>query len=95
MKVISSAREAVAKGSADVEDFQIAANGAEVADDGQVVPVDIPGSEYGTQVVINGIDSSVPTGVKRKRTGGAVDEKPRRRMIDISLHNQGDFESED
>ena len=38
MKVIESAREAVAKGSADPQDVQIATNGAEVTNDGMVVP---------------------------------------------------------
>lgn len=81
MKVIESAREAVAQGSAGLEEFQIAANGAEVTEDGKIVP---SGSAIDDASTMNGGDSPIPT-ISRKRT---MDEElePRHRQ-DPSMNN--------
>ena len=89
MKVIESAREAVAKGSADMEELQIATNGAEVTHDGQIVPS--TGSDYDDTPMVNG-DHSPVTGIKRRRT--MDEDRPPRNRQDISIHNQTDFEYE-
>ena len=92
MKVIENAREAVAKGAADETEFQIAANGAEVTDGGEVVP---SGSVNGSDTpVVNGNHVPPLQHAKRKRTLDEEEEKPKR-VMDISMHNQHDFEMDD
>ena len=90
MKVIETAREAVAKGSADEEEFQIAANGAEITEDGRVVP-----SRSNTEIVslANGTISSAPTSIKRKRTMDDEAEPTSRPLHrqDIAIHNHNDY----
>ena len=78
MKVMESAREAVANGSAGTEEIQMATNGVEVNDDGQVVAA-MPPSASGTPRV---------NGTHRANGDRVV---PRNRM-DIGIHNQADFE---
>lgn len=90
IKMVESARGAVANGSADPEDIKMAANGAEVKDDGSVVASGPP--IVSNVPVVNGNHSSPPS-ENRKRTIGEH-EKPKRTM-DISMHNQDDFEAED
>ena len=81
MKVIKSAREAVAKGSAGLEEFQIAANGAEVTEDGTIIP---SSSAFDDASTINGGDSPIRS-ISRKRT---MDEeiKPRQSQ-DVAINN--------
>ena len=90
MKMIESARGAVANGSADPEEIKMATNGAEVKDDGSVVAS--RSLNAGNMPVVNGNGSPLPN-AKRKRTL-EEQEKPKRPM-DISMHNQHDFEVED
>lgn len=91
MKVIESAREAVAKGAANTEELRIATNGAEVTSDGEVVPSSGSNAENSSMVIRD--DLPPVLNGKRRRTL-EEDEKPRR-MMDISMHNQHDFEAED
>ncbi|KAL9628612.1 MAG: hypothetical protein Q9164_007205, partial [Protoblastenia rupestris] len=90
IKMIENARSAVANSSAGPEEIKMATNGAEVKDDGSVVasgPL-----HAGNMPVVNGNHSPLPN-AKRKRTLEET-EKPKRTM-DISMHNQDDFEVED
>ncbi len=89
MKVMKSAREAVANGSAGREEIQIATNGVEVNDDGKVVPAQAS--------TANGVSAINGDGVLRTRDGKInleedEEEAPPRHRMDIGLHNQADFE---
>ena len=105
IKVIESARDAVANGTAGEEAFQIARNGADVMDDGTVVPsttTTTTTSEGNDNIPsVNGDDlssSSLGLGSKRKRVTNEELEQARQRPLyqqDISMHNQHDFEGDD
>lgn len=89
MKIMEYAREAVANGSADQKEFDIATNGIKVNDDGDTCPAsshDRDGSS-----AANGNHREQKAG-KRKREGGEATETPSPRdRMDISLHNFGDY----
>ena len=86
MKVMESAREAVANGSAGTEEIQMATNGVEVNGEGKIVPVLSPP-----------LSGSPPTKDghalrgKRKFSEEEPEVSPKNRM-DIGLYNQADFE---
>ena len=84
MKIMESAREAVANGSAGHEEIAMASNGVEVTSEGKVVPASVEGliSEDGAHV--NGDRN------ERKRDSHEDMITSRERM-DISLHNFGDY----
>lgn len=86
MKVMENAREAVANGSAGEKEFQMATNGVEVNDHGEVVPASSPPANDGSPT-INGTHMVN----KRKFSSHDGEPSPRNRM-DIGLHNQADFE---
>lgn len=88
MKIMESAREAVANGSAGAEEIQMATNGVEVTKDGKVVPA--PAQTDDTTPVVNSNGVMHVKGPKRKFSGNEEDRSPRNRM-DIGLHNQADF----
>ena len=83
MKVMESAREAVANGSAGSEEIQMATNGVEVNDDGKVVPASPP-----TNHTLPGINGNHSVNGQRNFS---IQASPRNRM-EIGLHNQADFE---
>lgn len=86
MKMMESAREAVANGSAGTEEIQMATNGVEVNGDGEVVPASSPltnGSPF-----INGAHM----GNRKRRFSGDEEETSPKNRMDIGLHNQADFE---
>ena len=89
MKVIESAREAVANGSAGQEEIQMATNGVEVDRNGKVVPASAHPAESVLSVNGNGI--AHPVASKRKQSNHEEEPSPKHRM-DIGLHNQADFE---
>jgi amidophosphoribosyltransferase len=89
MKVMESAREAVANGSAGAEEIQMATNGVEVTKDGKVVPA--PTHTNDLIPVVNGNGVMQKKDQKRKFSGHEEDCSPRNRM-DIGLHNQADFD---
>lgn len=91
IKVIESAREAVAAGVAKKDELRMATNGAEVTDDGEIVPSNR--SKADTSSTVNGDHLPLLKG-KRRRSIEEEDEKPKR-VMDISMHNQHDFEAED
>ncbi|KAL8829141.1 MAG: hypothetical protein Q9170_006301 [Blastenia crenularia] len=80
MKVLAKAREAVANGSADREELEIASNGVKVTESGEVVPA------------VNGTTGhqKYSHGEKRRKQSVESGTPPKDRM-DISLHNYGDF----
>lgn len=86
MKVMESAREAVANGYAGTEEIQMATNGVEVDRDGKVVPASSP-PPHGSPMV----DGGHTRNGKRKFSGEGPEVSPKNRM-DIGLHNQADFE---
>ena len=84
LKVVATAREAVAHGYAGQDELEIAAHGAEVDEFGKIVPV-----------MSNGQSQSGPVNGDRSRQGSAhsiheESHKVKDRM-DISLHNFGDY----
>lgn len=88
MKVVESALQAVANGSAGTMDIQIATNGATVEDDGNVVPTSL---HRPAETGVNGNKASHGADGKRKR--GNVEEEdapPPKDRMDISLHNFND-----
>lgn len=87
LKVMERAREAVANGSAGDEEIQIATNGVEVDEKGQVVPATRRDSVL--ERASNGHGPGQANG-KRKQDGDEESPPPRARM-DISLHNFNDF----
>lgn len=89
MKIMESAREAVANGSAGHAEFAIAKGGVRVNDSGEVVPsktASVQGGED-SPTLVNGTE--VHSG-KRKRDSSLDTPSPRDRM-DISLHNICDY----
>ena len=87
MKVIASARQAVADGMADDQEMLIALNGAEITSDGAIVPSS-PAATPDSPRLTNG-NQSLLRAQKRRRT---MDEEtqPERRQ-DISIENQDDY----
>ena len=85
MKMMESARDAVAYGSASAEEILIATNGVEVKDDGKVVPAVTQGAPLDNG---NGIRYNE---AKRKFSEGEDERSPKNRM-DIGLHNQADYD---
>ncbi|KAL8717891.1 MAG: hypothetical protein Q9225_004916 [Loekoesia sp. 1 TL-2023] len=83
MKVLEKAREAVANGSADQEELEIAAKGVKVTENGKIVPA--ADDETGHQ-----LHTLVAGGEKRRKHSHEENTPPKDRM-DISLHNFGDF----
>lgn len=88
MKIVEHARKAVANGSADQKEFDIATNGIKVKDDGEIVPAS--SHDPGGSSAVNGNHSEQKQQGKRKRDGEEETPSPRDRM-DISLHNFGDY----
>ena len=90
MKAIESAREAVAKGSAGEEEFQIAVNGINITEDGRVIPSST--SNVDDASTADGDLSLVPN-TKRKRTMDGEKEPASRPLHrqDISIHNHNDY----
>ncbi len=87
MKVVEQAKEAVLHGVADEEKIKIAANGAKVCDDGEVLPVQETKASVG-----NHVNGSTPNGhVKNAPSDAAEVVQPVRESMDISLHNFGDY----
>ena len=86
MKVMESAREAVANGSAGTKEIQMATNGVEVNGNGEVVPASSP-PPFGSPT----INGSCTVNGKRPFSNYEQESSPRNRM-DIGLHNQADFE---
>lgn len=91
IKVIEGAREAVAAGAAKKDELRMATNGAEVTDDGEIVPSNRSNAD--NSLTVNGDHLPLLKG-KRRRSIEEQDEKPKR-VMDISMHNQHDFEAED
>lgn len=87
LKVMEQAREAVANGFAGDEEIQIATNGVEVDEKGQVVPATKRDSVV--ERTSNGPGPGQANG-KRRQDGDGKSSPPRARM-DISLHNFNDF----
>ncbi|KAL8998870.1 MAG: hypothetical protein Q9188_006016 [Gyalolechia gomerana] len=85
MKVLEKARQAVANGSADLEEIEITAKGLEVRQNGKVLPATTDGDKDSADVQTNG-DAK-----RRKYSRGEI-SSPKDQM-DISLHNYGDFPS--
>lgn len=83
MKVLEKAREAVANGSADKEELEIAANGVKVLEVNGAANTINHEADMESSPHING-------DTKRRRRSTAEDTSPKDRM-DISLHNFGDF----
>ena len=90
MKVMESAREAVANGSADQEEIQMATNGVEVNGDGKVVPA--PAHNTNGSPLVNGGGVRNHVDRKRKHAGDEDESSPPKHRMDIGLHNQADFE---
>jgi amidophosphoribosyltransferase len=86
-KVMESARQAVANGSAGAQEIQMATNGVEVNEQGNVVAAS--GTNDASSV---SMDRESSNGSKNKRTRESeeVVTKPRDQM-DISLHNFNDY----
>lgn len=96
MKVIEKARKAVADGLADDEEFQIAVNGAEVTNEGKVIPSRPPSDHDEESAVVNGDQSPVKLMIrKRTRTLTMEHERDPSHRQDISIHNQHDFDVDD
>ena len=88
LKVMESAREAIANGSAGEEEIKMARNGVEVNGAGEVVAAAGGGPVVGTPA--NGDGAVRTANGKRQREEPAESSPPRDRM-DISLHNFGDY----
>lgn len=84
MKVLEKAREAVANGSADLEEIEITANGVDVTQNGQVVPATNEEKER------NLADAQVNGNAKGHKYSKEQVFLQKDQM-DISLHNYGDF----
>ena len=87
-KVLKSARQAVANGSAGEVELQMARNGVEVSPNGTVEPASPHSFETEAAPHVNG-DRRLPSG-GRKQNGDGEATPPKERM-DISLHNFGDY----
>ncbi|KAL8773872.1 MAG: hypothetical protein Q9209_001302 [Squamulea sp. 1 TL-2023] len=81
LKVLEKAREAVANGSADQKQLEIATNGVKVAEDGQIIPTSTDATRSGTYTSMNG-------GEKRQKQ--SRDRRSPKDQTDISLHNLAD-----
>lgn len=88
MKMVESAREAVANGSAGQAEFDLATKDAKVNGKGEVVLASTRDSR--TSSPKTGNDAWRQVDGKRKREGEEDTPSPRERM-DISLHNFGDY----
>ncbi|MCJ1310310.1 amidophosphoribosyltransferase [Agyrium rufum] len=101
LKVMESARVAVANGVAGEREIQMVANGAEVQRDGSIVPAKRGEAELngdGHEKGLNGDLKSMANGssnggsvIKRARTSSLNHSSPPREQMDISLHNFADF----
>lgn len=81
LKVVATAREAVAHGYAGEEELHIAANGAEVDDMGKIIPV-----------VSNGQAQANGDGLRHGSVSSVHADSPTvKDRMDISLHNFGDY----
>lgn len=90
MKVMASAREAVANGSAGAEEIQMATNGVEVKIDGKVVPAQAQ-TDDDLLPLVNG--NGVKHGENKKRKfSGHEDDHSSKNRIDIGLHDRADFD---
>ena len=89
IKVMESAREAVANGSAGAEEIQMATNGVEVTKEGKVIPAQ--SQSYDQSSLVNGNGAIHGNGEKRKISGHEDERSPKDRM-DICIHNQADFD---
>ena len=89
MKIMENAREAVANGLAGKEEIRIATNGAEVNDDGKVVPA--PANTVNGTIAMNG-NGVLHTPSSKRKLGDEEEEAPPKHRMDIGLHNQADFE---
>ena len=78
LKMIANAREAVVRGYADAKELQMAALGAQVANNGDVIPAPING----------GTRRPVQEAERQEHLG--ENGQPRGQM-DIALHNFGDY----
>lgn len=83
MKVLEKAREAVANGSADQEELEIATKGVKVTENGNVVAASNYETDCEAYIMVNG-------SAKRRKQSGEEKSPPKDQM-DISLHNFGDF----
>ena len=90
LKVMESAREAVANGSAGEEEIRMAANGVEVNGDGTIVAASGPnfGPEESSGMILPSRRSS---GKRQRDDDESEHSTPPRDRMDISLHNFGDF----
>ena len=88
MKVLESAREAVANGCAGREEMEIATQGVRVNGDGSVVAAgqDIPQCSPSTENEQNNQQAD------QVRNGDEGEDKIPRHQMDIGLHNQADFD---
>ena len=86
MKIVESAREAVANGSAGQVELDIATCGVKVNDGGDIVPASSSDSQ-GSLATNGHVDSSLSDSKKNR---GEETPSPKERM-DISLHNLGDY----
>ena len=82
MKGLESAREAVANGSAGTEEIRMASNGAEVNDEGNVIPSGTYHDDGHASPAANS---------KKKRSPDEDELLPKNRQ-DMAIHNQHDFE---
>lgn len=91
LKFMERAREAVANGSAGEEEIQIATNGVEVDEKGQLVPA--VRRDSGLEAKSNGHDQGQGRGQAngKRHQDGDDDSSPPRDRMDISLHNFNDF----
>ena len=78
LKILESAREAVAGGFAGVKELQIAANGAHVTYNGEVAPLSPTGAPFRQTAKADG-------------QGLEVEEHEPRERMDIALHNFRDY----
>lgn len=92
MKMMEHAREAVANGSADQAEFDIATNGIKVQDNGDIAPSS--SHEPGGSSAVTGNHGKPEAAGKREKEDGEETASPRDRM-DISLHNFGDYTQPD
>ena len=89
LKVMESAREAVANGSASEAEYEMATKGVEVNEQGKVVP-----ASPKSQRVVNGVKRLSLSGSRGRNRGGSPKGEetpsPTTQSQDISLHNLND-----
>ena len=78
LKMIANAREAVVRGFADAKELQMAALGAQVASNGDVIPAPVNGQP---QRPVQGAEGPEQVGENGQPRG----------QMDIALHNFGDY----